>query len=163
MHKNIFDKKKLPSILSLLIAILLLSVSCNKINNNTESHVTADNIIEIRERMFIGQVNEIYLNANDYLGKIIKLEGVFKQEQHAGNQYNFVVRYGPGCCGDDGLVGFYVSWAENQIQEYPKEDSWVEAIGELKLRRGNGTSQYPYLELSSLAVLDRRGVEFVTQ
>ena len=118
------------------------------------------NVIEIRERMFVGQVNDIYQNAQDYLGRAIKLEGVFVrgQREESGGFNNFVLRYGPGCCGDDGNVGFEVRWAGNQ--NYPEHDSWVEAVGELKTyRRGTGSSLY--LELISLNVLNRRGAEFV--
>ena len=118
---------------------------------------TAD-IIEIGERLFIGQVNEIYLNANNYLGKTIKLEGIFIQEHWEGADYYFVIRNGPGCCGDDGVVGFQVAWAANQ--PYPEVQSWVEAIGVLESRRINDRS-YLYLNLSSLTVLDRRGQEFI--
>ena len=120
---------------------------------------TAD-IIEIRERMFIGQVNEIYMNADVYIGKTIKLEGVFLREHWEWQDYNFVVRYGPGCCGDDGLVGFQVAFAENQ--SYPQADSWVQAVGELKFNH-IGDSSNLYLELSSITVMDTRGEEFVLQ
>ena len=38
-------------------------------------------IIEIRENMFLTQVNDINLNFRDYLGRTIKLEG-FIQRNH---------------------------------------------------------------------------------
>ncbi|MDR1315945.1 MAG: metal ABC transporter permease, partial [Spirochaetales bacterium] len=63
-------------------------------------------VIEIREKMFIAQTNEIYLNAEDYLGKTIRFEGVFRHEQYEGQPYRYVFRYGPGCCGYDGNAGF---------------------------------------------------------
>ena len=150
---------KLLTILTIL-PLLFFSISCSKANN-TERFSADGNVIEIRERLFIGQVNEIYLNAQNYIGKTIKLEGIFKQEQHDNKQYNFVVRYGPGCCGDDGLVGFEISWGETWIKEYPKINSWVEAIGELRFNNEN--PEQIYLDLSSLAVLDKRGAIFVPQ
>jgi|GEM_PF-2974577 len=120
-------------------------------------------IIEIREKMFATQVSDIYLNAQDYLGKTIKLEGIFKSEQYYEDRepYRFVVRYGPGgCCGFDANVGFEVKWAEENVQPYPAAESWVEAAGELKIyKEGN----YLYLDLVSLTVLSRRGTEIVVQ
>lgn len=123
-----------------------------------------DKIIEIKEKMFIAQANDVYLNAEDYLGKTIKLEGLFKREQSEYGDYCFVLRYGPGCCGSDGNVGFEVAWEPRSqtLVKYPNIDAWVEATGVLKVYREDG---YPYLyiALSSLTVLDKRGLEFVTQ
>jgi zinc transport system permease protein len=124
--------------------------------------------VEIKEKMFIAQTNDIYLNAEDYLGKTIKLEGLFKsvqyEEEHSS--YCFVLRYGPGCCGNDGSAGFEVAWETRQDPEdeapYPDIDEWVEAIGTLKTYEEDGYP-YLYLALSSLNVLDERGAEFVTQ
>ncbi|MDR0786118.1 MAG: metal ABC transporter permease [Treponema sp.] len=121
-------------------------------------------IIEIKEKMFLAQTNDVYLNAEDYLGKTIKLEGLFKREQSEYGDYCFVLRYGPGCCGSDGNAGFEIAWEpRNQtLVKYPNIDNWVEATGVLKTYEEDG---YPYLyiALSSLNVLDKRGAEFVTQ
>jgi uncharacterized membrane protein YcgQ (UPF0703/DUF1980 family) len=119
--------------------------------------------VEIGEKMFVSQVNDVYLNADDYLGKTIKLEGIFKQEQGYEKSYCFVLRYGPGCCGNDGNVGFEVAWANEQAQPYPAIDSWVEATGVLKTYEEDGYDQYLYLDLSSLNVLSKRGAETVIQ
>ncbi|MDR1286966.1 MAG: metal ABC transporter permease [Treponema sp.] len=123
-------------------------------------------VVEIREKMFIAQTNDVYLNAEDYMGKTIRLQGLFKMEQYAGIEapYCFVLRYGPGCCGNDGNAGFEVAWDKESSEEdlYPEVDNWVEAEGELQYYEEDG---YPYLyiALSSLRVLEERGAEFVTQ
>jgi hypothetical protein len=75
-----------------------------------------------------------------------------------------VIRYGPGCCGNDGNAGFEVAW-DNQDTAggaYPDLDAWVEASGVLRTYEEDGYP-YLYLALSSLNVLDSRGAEFVTQ
>jgi hypothetical protein len=129
-------------------------------------------VIEIKEKMFIAQTNDVYLNPKEYLGKTIKLEGLFKSLLYEGQDepYCFVLRYGPGCCGNDGNAGFEVAWNNSYMQtgedpqapEYPQEDDWVEAVGVLDSYEEDG---YPYLyiSLSSLNVLEERGEEFVTQ
>ncbi|MDR0638641.1 MAG: hypothetical protein LBG27_07055 [Spirochaetaceae bacterium] len=136
----------------------------------------ADKVIEIKEKMFIAQTNDIYLNSEDYLGKTIRLEGLFKTEQYAGEEaapYCFVLRYGPGCCGYDGSAGFEVAWAprtgisnDPQVSvlapKYPKEDDWVEAVGTLSTYEEDGYP-YIYLQLTSLNVKKDRGAEFVSQ
>ena len=121
-------------------------------------------IVEIKEKMFATQVSDVYLNTGDYLGKTIKLEGVFKSEQYYEDRepYRFVVRYGPGgCCGGDANVGFEVKWSEENARPYPSAESWVEAAGELKVDDEVGI--YLYLELVSLTVLSKRGAENVVQ
>jgi zinc transport system permease protein len=121
-------------------------------------------VVEITEKLFIAQTNDIYLNAGDYMGSTIKLQGLFKKAQYEtrAEPYCFVLRYGPGCCGDDGNAGFEVAFRNGSLPAYPEEDDWVEAVGVLK---SYVEDDYPYLyiELSSLDVLDERGAEFVTQ
>jgi hypothetical protein len=133
--------------------------------------------LEIREKMFIAQTNDVYLNPEDYLGKTIKLEGLFKTDQYVGadKEYCFVLRYGPGCCGNDGSAGFEVSWGRPQVYAgpemvktlspepaYPVVDAWVEAVGVLDTYEEDGFP-YIYLDLLSLAEKEDRGAEFVTQ
>jgi uncharacterized membrane protein YcgQ (UPF0703/DUF1980 family) len=114
--------------------------------------------LEIREKMFIAQTNEVYLNPEDYMGRTIKVEGLFKKQEYPGGSYCFVIRYGPGCCGNDGSAGFEVAWDS----PYPQEDDWVEAVGVLDSYDEEGYP-YLYLALSSLVVKEERGSEFVTQ
>ncbi|MDR3267391.1 MAG: hypothetical protein LBT24_07480 [Tannerella sp.] len=127
---------------------------------------SAARMIEIKEKMFIAQTNDIYLNTEDYLGKTIKLQGLFKKEQYEGNDaaYCFVIRYGPGCCGNDANAGFEVAWDERWTLKppYPNVDDWVEVIGALSTYEEDGFP-YLYIALTSLTVLDERGAEYVTQ
>jgi hypothetical protein len=132
--------------------------------------------IEIREKLFIAQTNDVYLNPEDYMGKTIKLEGLFKTQQYIGEDqgYHFVLRYGPGCCGNDGSAGFEVAWNSPETADgpqktylgrdpaYPPEDAWVEAVGILDSYEEDG---YPYIFLNLLALTEKetRGAEFVTQ
>ena len=124
--------------------------------------------LEIREKMFIAQTNDIYLNRNDYIGKTIKLEGLFKLDHGYERDYCFVLRYGPGCCGYDGTAGFEVSWevpgqaSEGEQKEYPKVNDWVMAQGVLQRYEEYGDG-FLYLALSELKVLEKRGAEFVNQ
>jgi putative membrane protein len=83
-----------------------------------------------------------------------------------------VLRNGPGCCGNDGSVGFEVSWPEaagvNSAvplapgHRYPRQDQWVEAEGILAYYEEEGYP-YLYLALTSLTVKLQRGAEFVSQ
>jgi zinc transport system permease protein len=123
----------------------------------------ADTAIEITEKMFIAQTNDVYLNPEDYMGKTIKIAGLMKSESSTVVDYHFVIRYGPGCCGNDGTAGFEVAWdTAPEDYSYPKEDEWVEAVGVLSDYEEDGFP-FLYLALSSLTVKKERGAEFVSQ
>jgi uncharacterized membrane protein YcgQ (UPF0703/DUF1980 family) len=120
--------------------------------------------IEIKEKMFIAQTNDVYLNQDDYLGKTIKLQVLFKAAEYGDRSAYFVLRYGPGCCGSDGQAGFEVMWdnATASAGPYPQVDDWVEAVGTLK-SYVEDDFPYLYIALSSLNILPTRGSEVVTQ
>jgi uncharacterized membrane protein YcgQ (UPF0703/DUF1980 family) len=117
-------------------------------------------VVEIREKMFVAQSNDIYFNADNYLGKTIKYEGLFNvyEDPETGNTYYSVIRYGPGCCGVDANAGFEVRWDGG----YPLQDEWVEAVGVLEEYK-EGLNSYLRLNLTSLNVLEVRGAEYVSQ
>ncbi|MDR0375285.1 MAG: metal ABC transporter permease [Treponema sp.] len=131
---------------------------------NGDSSETRSETIEIKEKLFISQVNDVYLNPEDYFGKTIKLQGLFKSQPYVDKNYYFVIRYGPGCCGNDGNAGFEVAWDDSLTlqPQYPKEDEWVEATGVLKSYEEDGFP-YLYIALTSLTLPDARGAEFVAQ
>jgi len=116
-------------------------------------------IIEIRERMFMTQVNDIYTNPGNYVGKGVRFEGIYIEETYGdGEVFRAVVRMNAGCCGDDGRSGFEVVWD----QPYPKFNDWVEVSGVLEQYEEDGQRRLR-VRLASLKVLPVRGLEFVTQ
>ena len=166
------------AVLISIFAVLVITGCANKKTNalpaakitQEEPFVIPDGVdVVIREKLFIGQVNDIYRNRKEYLGKTIRLEGLFRSGEVGERTYCFVIRKGPGCCGDDGQVGFEVYWDQpgtastgGQKKAYPKIDDWVEAQGELRRYEEDGRS-YLYLALQDLQVLEKRGAEFVSQ
>lgn len=121
-------------------------------------------VIYIREKMFVAQTNDIYLNAKDYLGKKIKYEGMFKAytDPRTNITYYSVIRYGPGCCGTDMNCGFEVIWLDGEA-EYPEDDAWVEVEGVLGFVEGENGYKFLRLDMTSLKVLEKRGLETVLQ
>ncbi len=142
-------------------ALIRESIPTEQSDANKKKARASSDIVEIREKMFIAQTNEIYINKNDYIGKTIKYEGLFDQSAWRGNgrTYNYVIRFGPGCCpGDASAAGFEVVWDRG----YPKKNDWVEAVGVLE-EYDDGGLQSLRLALTSLSVLAKRGKERVTQ
>ena len=130
------------------------------VTHPTEVDAPVGDVVEIDEKLFIAQTNDIYLNTSDYLGKTIKYEGIFLSSywEDADTTYYFVIRYGPGCCGYDGTAGFEISWDG----ALPQDNDWCEAVGDLERYEEDGM-EYLRLVLSSLTVLEERGSEYVAQ
>ena len=117
-------------------------------------------VVVIREKMFIAQTNDIYFNAESYLGKTIQYEGIFDiyEVPESKESLYSVIRYGPGCCGIDANAGFEIVWTG----EYPNQNDWVEAVGILEEYEDDG-NKYLRLALTDLTVLPTRGAEYVNQ
>ncbi|ROR23871.1 putative membrane protein [Mobilisporobacter senegalensis] len=122
--------------------------------------VDNNEIIEITEKMFLTQINDIYYNFPDYEGRKIKVEGMYDSVESYldGSTLHMVYRNGPGCCGNDGWGGFYL----NYEGEYPAKNDWIQVIGTAQLVEMDG---YPllYLNVSELTVMEERGAEYVEQ
>ncbi|WP_010243921.1 TIGR03943 family putative permease subunit [Acetivibrio cellulolyticus] len=117
---------------------------------------SSGNVVKISERFFIQQCNDIYTNLNDYKGKTIQLEGMYDSytDEETGKTRHAVIRKSPGCCGNDGVVGFEFSY-DGQM---PKLNEWIKVTGTLEVEE----SEDIILHLSKLEVLEIRGKEFVT-
>ena len=125
----------------------------NSNSENIEQQVSEDpNIIEIKDKLFIAQCNDIYLNPDEYKNKIIKLEGIYIEnvDENTGSTYNFVIRYGPGCCGNDGVAGFEILFDGDK----PEPNDWIEVIGAVEIIEENG-SEYVLLRLTELTTRHR--------
>ncbi|WP_262428359.1 TIGR03943 family putative permease subunit [Paratissierella segnis] len=117
-------------------------------------------ILEIGEKMFLTQINDIYFNFDDYKDKTIVVEGIYALfYSWDGNETTPVVyRNGPGCCGNDGWGGFLLKYDGN----FPNENDWIRVTGTPELV----TEEYYtdlYLNVSSIEVKTERGAEFVAQ
>ncbi|MCL2205993.1 MAG: hypothetical protein FWB82_05680 [Treponema sp.] len=115
--------------------------------------------VEISERMFATHVNHINLNPFDYMGRTIRLEGIFVNYNAAlgFNEPLYVVyrNFSDGCCVM--RIGFEVQWPEGTARPPPADHSWVEVIGVIRMRG------FIYIELTSLTVLNRRGAAVVSR
>jgi len=117
-------------------------------------------IVNVRERLFVAQITDIYTNPHNYVGKGIRFEGFYIEEIYgAGETFRAVIRLSPdACCGDEGRTGFEIVWD----QPYPKFNDWVEVTGVLEQYEENGIQRLR-VQVVSLRVLAVRGAEMVFQ
>ena len=153
--------KKIETAVEDNVAETGLVINQAQIQSQTRSaliETNSDTLIEIREKMFMTQISDIYYNFDEYADKIIKVEGIFGQEESMidDSLLNTVFRYGPGCCGNDGWGGFYLIYEG----VYPEIDAWIEVTGTVELEQ---SEQYTmmYLRVNSLEEKEERGAEYV--
>ena len=121
-------------------------------------------VYEIKEKMFFQQCNDVYINVDDYLGRTVRLEGMymcrdFKFPNSEGVQVaHYVYRKAFICCNDDGIIGFMVLLDDCPA---PKQNEWVEATGKVEIIAPEIDGGIVVLRLMSLNVMDKRGAEFV--
>ncbi len=117
-------------------------------------------ILEIKEKMFITQINDIFYNVDNYKDKIIVVEGMYSKWNlwNGDKKVPVVYRRGPGCCGNDGWGGFWL----NYDGELPKENDWIRVTGTPELVTEE-YCLYLYLNVTSLEIKSKRGAEFVKQ
>lgn len=124
----------------------------------TQIQKNDSDVFEIKEKMFIAQCNDIYLNPDEYMNRTIKVEGMYNEyeDPSTGKARCYVYRNGPGCCGNDGVAGFEILYEGDA----PKPKDWIAVEGKIEVI-GESGSEYVALRLSSLKVLDVRGAEYV--
>ncbi|WP_117168344.1 TIGR03943 family putative permease subunit [Paraliobacillus sediminis] len=94
------------------------------------------NSIEMTDQLYTTYHQEINMNADDFVGKEIKVTGfVYKEESFSANQLvlgRFIITH---CVADAGVIGFLT---EMDIAEELDEDTWVEAVGTIYLQEYEG-------------------------
>ncbi len=149
----------------LILTSSFLFISCGDSDKkDASSEVNVKNeekkeIFEVKDNYFMAQVNDMYLNIDDYKDKIIRVEGIYANFTPEGEDeaIQMVYRNGPGCCGDDGWSGFYLEYDGKK----PKEEEWILVEGIPKMV-DKGDFEDLYLEVIKLEVKKERGQEFVT-
>lgn len=121
---------------------------------------TEGDVLEIGEKMFLTQINDMYYNFDNYKDKTIIVEGMYAlfYSWDGSKTAPVVHRRGPGCCGNDGWGGFLLKYDG----EYPNENDWIRVTGTPELVE-EGYYLNLYLNVTSLEVKTERGAEFVAQ
>jgi len=129
-------------------------------DTETNANSADTDIIDIGEKMFVGQMNDIYANTDDYIGKTIRYEGFYVcyEDESTGASYPCIIRNGPGCCGYDSQVGFEFSWDG----ELPQDDDWCRLTGVVAIYQEDGFD-YIKIDATNLEILPVRGNDTVTQ
>ena len=141
--------------------VLILAYLIFLVTGVSDSLGAAAAVVEIKEKMFIAQCNDIYLNPEEYAGKTIRVEGMYDEyTDDAGTVFRAVVRNGPGCCGNDGVAGF-----EFSCEGVPdcKPNDWILVEGIISSNSDKNGYNTVTIENAALTVKAERGAEYVSQ
>lgn len=138
----------------LMTAVMLFSfASCSgkesvvdRARKSKETTVeTLENVFTVRENTFVATVDNMYRETEHYINEYsyIKYVGFVLSQADPTDEkvsYDWVCRYGPGCCGSGTTPGFVVVYDG----ELPADKTWVEVTGHLKIAK-EGEPIYDYL------------------
>ena len=111
-----------------------------------------DGVVVISERFFVHELMEVLLNHQQYIGRTIRLEGMFRTLHVDGVDRFVVMRYTFTCCSEEPIgleivLGDFSPFAA---------DAWVEVAGTLTMNNG-----FLVIQVTSITELTRRGAEVV--
>ncbi|MBR0413596.1 MAG: hypothetical protein IJI67_00830 [Clostridia bacterium] len=170
----------MKKILCVLLAALMLLGFCGCGNSKKEAETTttapaaAKAEIIFKEANYVTLINDVYNNPNNYLGKVVQIDGMYTSETYNGKTYYYVYRQGPGCCGNDGsMCGFEFTSGNGTYPDYtPQKDDppaahpWIKVVGTLEqyYEDQNGQQAGPFYTLSNATyeVMTTRGAEVVS-
>lgn len=119
--------------------------------------------IVVGDNLYATQINDWYINFEDYDGKTVEIEGYYVDI----GGYSFVGRKGPSCpyCSG-GYVSFEFSTDED-LSVWTSESSWIRVTGILRegaMYPGAGQDPYPFYYIEALRAeeMDAVGVDTVT-
>lgn len=145
----------LLAIVAGIITVVVVSGNNEETNQTSAEEESNKADIVMQDNYFITQINDIYINPDQYLGKTIEIEGF----PMSYLQYKFVGRYGPGCCANDGYA--YLEYEYSEQLELVDEKDWIKVKGTIEKGNDNG-QPYIYIKATSVEKMDTRGNDTVS-
>ena len=138
----------------LLALILVLFTACGE--GVLADGTLPENVIEIDDHAFATRVQDILLDAENYVGRAIRYEGIFWRFPIPDAHVDMVFRLMASCCSTL-EIGFEVYLNDIEI---PPNDTWVEVLGILEPFEYRGQT---FFRLNVLTLEERpeRGVDFI--
>jgi len=130
-----------------------VTVSTQSQTSQDQTDTADSDTIIIDDKVFIAMVSDIYANTDNYIGKTIKLSGLYDitKDDKTGKTYYSVYRCDTaGCC----TCGIEVDWDDNFDYPSPQQDQNVTATGVLDSYEEND-QKYLVLHLSELTISDQ--------
>lgn len=167
--------KQIFGIILISICMIVMITGCNEkvSNENTDINKSRDSheIIKIIENVYVDYINDIYLDSNKYVGKIIEIEGMFTKLKYEDNKEHLYVYRLTDIIehGHDDETSEYESEENKEVEtmcglefyyngDLPKENDWIKVVGKLEEQDG-----YLIINADSVEIMEDRGREKVKQ
>lgn len=108
--------------------------------NHSENLPVDDEITEINETQYVGFINDLYENPNDYKDQPFRIRGHYRTREVDGITKHYIFQG-----TDERWVGLEINFADG----YPTEGSIVQVVGIIKVK----TDNVPFFELSSMTMI----------
>jgi uncharacterized membrane protein YcgQ (UPF0703/DUF1980 family) len=145
--------------LAVAVLVLILCLALGGCTGAEAPVQNTGNVVEIGEKLFIQRCTDLYMNPDDYDDKLVRIEGICDVWEEGGETCYAVYRRTPGCCGDDGVMGFTFNYSGEQQLAM---GDWISVTAEVITgtdEYGNATVE---LNAGEVTVSQVRGLEFVT-
>ena len=125
-----------------------------KDKKNFDGHVD----IVVGNNLYTTQINDWYMNFNQYVGKTVEIEGYYIDDYAP---YTFIGRYGPTCPYCNGGYVSFEFYTQEDLSLLKSAKDWINVKG--ILRQGEDTSGiFYYIEVLSFVKMDKVGMDTVT-
>ena len=114
--------------------------------------------IVVGDNLYATQINDWYLNPDQYLGKIVEIEGYYLDF----DPYTMVGRKGPSC---PYCTGGYVSFeflTDTDMSKLVSESDWIKVKGILQQGDDSLSGAFYYIEALSVEKMEEVGIDTVT-
>jgi len=141
--------KKYFSVFMTFCLIFLAVTGCS----NKEKDIGIDvDLTGLSSIMVYAKVYDIMTNPDDYMGKTIKLNGLYAVSDFQGGYYHFVLVEGADSCCPEGLE---FRWSGNHVypDDYPSLNTRIEFVGVFGSHEDFGYTYY-YLAVDEIIVLE---------
>lgn len=117
--------------------------------------------IVVGDRLYATQINDWYMNFDQYVGKVVEIEGYYIDEYAP---YYFVGRYGPSCPYCQGGYVCFEFFSNEDLTELENAKDWIKVTGILRegYDQGEDPGPFYYIEVLTLEKMDKVGKDTIT-
>lgn len=142
------------------LAILIMFMYCPIMLHSASFAGSPDEkeTVEINEKFFIQQCMNVYLNPEDFQDKLLKIEGLCEVWDDNGETHYLVYRNTPGCCGNDGTIGFMFLY---KGEEKLASKNWISVTASVNIGKNPFGQKSITLDATEVIIKEKHGAEFV--
>lgn len=114
--------------------------------------------IKVGDNLYTTQINDWYMNYNNYEGKTVEIEGYYLDF----SPYVFVGRNGPTCPYCTGGYVDFEMMTDQDLSQLQHSHSWIKVQGILKKGFDTSIGEFYYLEATTVEEMAKVGKDIVT-